>query len=102
MFPIKIGSVLFLLNKNINELRSLEGGKNMDFTLEQENFICIFDVSNRNACINGIRAALPDFDDLELREIANDVLKKLDNMSDEDFSELIFSPAYYDDEMEEV
>ena len=74
----------------------------MDFTIEQENFICIFDVSNRNACINDIRAALPGFDDLELREIADDVLTKLDNMSDDEFSALIFSPAYYDDEMEEV
>jgi len=45
---------------------------------------------------------LPGFDDLELREIADDVLTKLDDMSDDEFSAIIFSPAYYDDEMEEV
>ena len=40
------------------------------FTIEEENLICIFDVTSRDALIAGICGALPDFDDPELREIA--------------------------------
>jgi hypothetical protein len=70
------------------------------FTVEEENFICIFDVSSRTALINEIRAAMPDFDEPELTEIAENTLEILDGMTDAEFSELSFNPAYYNDEDE--
>ena len=70
------------------------------FTVEQENLVCIFDVSSRAACIDGIRAAMPDFDESELREIAGSVLEILERMTDAEFSELTFSPAYFNDDDE--
>ena len=72
------------------------------FTVEEENLICAFDTTSRNALITGIRGALPDFDgdEPEMREIADSALRKLDAMTDAEFSAFIFSPAYYDDESE--
>ena len=74
----------------------------MDFTLEQENFIAIFDVSSRTALINEIRTVMPEFDEPELCEIAANVLDILENMTDAEFSAFKFNPAYFndDDEME--
>lgn len=72
----------------------------MGFTVEEENLICIFDASGRVKLITGIRAALPDFDDAEMREVADNVLKKLDAMTDTEFDALEFYPAYYNEEPE--
>lgn len=73
----------------------------MYFTIEEENLICIFDVSSRTAFINEISAALHEFIEPELCDIADNILKKLNDMSDEEFDTLIFTPEYYDEEMEE-
>jgi len=72
----------------------------MDFTIEEENLICIFNTNNRNACIIDISAAILDFHEPELCEIAGNVLKKLQAMSDEEFCALTFNPEYNDEEME--
>lgn len=68
------------------------------FTVEEENLVCIFDTSSRDTLIGGIREAMPDFDEPELREIAENVLHKLETMSDLEFSAIYFTPAYFDDE----
>jgi hypothetical protein len=75
---------------------------NQFFTVEEENLMCVFDVSSKAALINSINAASLDFDadEPEMREIAGSVLAKLKTMSDAEFSALILSPAYYDDESE--
>jgi len=70
------------------------------FTVEEENLICIFDVSSRSALINEIRAAMPDFDEPEMNEIAANVLHILDVMTDADYSALTFNPAYFNDDDE--
>jgi len=70
------------------------------FTVEEENLICIFDASRRDALIAGLAEALSDFDEPELREIAESALRKLNNMTDQEFAGLILCPAYFDDESE--
>ena len=70
------------------------------FTIEQENILCMYDTSSRAALTNDIRAAMPDFDDPEICDIAGNAIKKLAAMSDAEFSALTFSPAYYSDETE--
>ena len=70
------------------------------FTVEEENLICAFDTSSLDAAIKDISAAMPDFDEPELIEIAGNALRKLETMTDAEYSALIFSPAYYDDETE--
>ena len=68
------------------------------FTVEEENLFCAFNVSSRAALIACIHAALPEFDEPEMREIAENVLKILNGTSDAEFSELAFNPAYFNDE----
>jgi hypothetical protein len=64
--------------------------------------MCIFDTSSRNALIDELFVAVPDFDEPELTEIAENVLAKLNALNDEDFSALDFYPEYedYDEESE--
>ena len=68
------------------------------FTIEEENLICVFDTSNRLSLITELSDAIPDFEEPELREIAENAIKKLTSMTDEDFSNLTLNPAYYGDE----
>jgi len=72
----------------------------MDFTVEEENLIAIFDVSSRNALIIDISVAMQHFYEPELCEIAGNILTKLKGMSDEDFAALEFYPAYFNDDDE--
>ena len=75
----------------------------MDFTVEEENLMCIFETGSRKNLLNILREALKnDVYDLELREIYANTIAKLEKMSDEDFAALDFYPAYFDDEETEV
>lgn len=79
------------------------GGRRMNqelFTVEEENLICAFFAGGRAALIAELRAAMPDFDEPEMREIAQTALKKLDALTDAEFDAHIFSPAYDEDETE--
>jgi hypothetical protein len=70
------------------------------FTVEEENLLCVFDTSSRDALIAGIYDAIDYFEESEMREIADSTLHKLNALTGEEFSELIFSPVYLDDESE--
>ena len=70
------------------------------FTVEEENLLCIFDTSSRDTLIAGIYDAMDYFEEPEMREIADNALRKLNALTGEEFSELIFSPVYHDDESE--
>ena len=72
------------------------------FTVEEENLICIYDTTSRTATMGGIRATMPDYDDDDMREIAGNALRKLESMSDADFSEYVFVPAYHNEDDEET
>jgi len=71
------------------------------FTVEEENLICIFDIYSRSALINAINIALSEFDEPELRGIAENILLKLNAMTDTEFSAFIFSPVYFNDDDEQ-
>ena len=70
------------------------------FTVEEENLLCVFDTSSRATLTAGVRAALHELgaEGLEMLEIAKGALSKLKTLSDEEFSTIVFSPAYGDDE----
>ena len=74
------------------------------FSVEEENLICIFDVENRAALIGDLNNALPYFDEPELCELTENVIAKLNKMTDAEFSALIVCPAYdsEDDDIKEV
>ena len=70
------------------------------FTVEEENLICSFDVNSRAVCITEITNALPHFEEPEMRELAENTLAVLYEITDEEFSAYSFNPAYFTDEGE--
>ena len=71
-------------------------------TIEEVNLICIFDTSSRDALITELSAAVPEFEEPEMTEIAENVLDKLNNMTDAEFTALELYPEYEDYDDEEV
>lgn len=54
------------------------------FTVEEENLICMYHRSDRRRTAGSIREALPDMDG-DMRVLARQAADKLDAMSDADF-----------------
>jgi DNA-binding phage protein len=71
------------------------------FTIEEVNLMCIFDMSSRSALTAELSAALPEFDEPELIEIAESALARLRGMTDAEFDALEFYPEYDDYEESE-
>ena len=56
----------------------------MNFSVEEENLICMYHTSDRCRTIAQMLAALPDMD-TEMRWLANGTIAKLERMTDADF-----------------
>ena len=56
----------------------------MNFSVEEENLICMYHTSDRRRTMARMRAALPDMD-TEMRRLANSTIAKLECMTDADF-----------------
>lgn len=56
----------------------------MNFSVEEENLICMYHTSGRRRTIARMLAALPDMD-TEMRWLANGTIAKLERMTDADF-----------------
>ena len=56
----------------------------MNFSVEEENLICMYHTSGRRRTMARIMAALPDMD-TEMRRLANSTIAKLERMTDADF-----------------
>ena len=56
----------------------------MNFSVEEENLICVYHTSDRRRRMARMMAALPDMD-TEMRRLANSAIAKLDRMTDTDF-----------------
>ena len=56
----------------------------MNFSVEEENLICMYHTSDRRRTMARMMAALPDMD-TEMRRLANSAIAKLDRMTDADF-----------------
>ena len=56
----------------------------MNFSVEEENLICVYHTSDRRQTMARMLAVLPDMD-TEMRRLANSTLAKLERMTDADF-----------------
>ena len=56
----------------------------MNFSVEEENLICMYHTSDRRRTMARILATLPDVD-TEMRRLANGVIAKLERMTDAAF-----------------
>ena len=64
-----------------------------NFTVEEINLMCVFDAECRTELIADIDRVLPHLDDKDMEELANRVIGKLQNMTDEEFSEVVLEAA---------
>lgn len=60
-----------------------------NFTVEEINLMCVFDAKGRTELIEDIGRVLPHLDDKDMEELANRVIGKLQNMTDEEFEEVV-------------
>jgi hypothetical protein len=71
--------------------------KNFTFTVEETNLICAAVAESREAVIAELAAFVPETgdaeDDAALRDIAESAIKKLKDMSDEEFAGMDLYPA---------
>ena len=56
----------------------------MNFSVEEENLICMYHTSDRRWTMARMLADLPDMD-TEMRRLANSIIAKLERMTDADF-----------------
>lgn len=64
-----------------------------NFTVEEINLMCVFDAKGRTELIEDIGRVLPHLDDKDMEELANRVMGKLQNMTDEEFAEVVLKAA---------
>ena len=58
------------------------------FTVEENNFICVFDKKNRRELIEDIEHILPHLKESDMLEIATNVMLKVLNMTDDEFNKI--------------
>ena len=66
----------------------------LEFTVEEINLMSIFDTSGKNALITELTAAIPDFTEPELTDIADNIIIKLGKMTEAEFLMLKLYPQY--------
>ena len=64
-----------------------------NFTVEEINLMCVFDAKGRTELIEDIGRVLLHLDDKDMEELANRVICKLQNMTDEEFGEVVLEAA---------
>lgn len=64
-----------------------------NFTVEEINLMCVFEAKGRTELIEDIGWVLPHLDDRDMGELANRVIGKLQNMTDEEFAEVVLEVA---------
>ena len=63
------------------------------FTVEESNFMCVFEAQNRMKMMEEIRRIMPHIKDSDMEDLAGQVLRKLDGMTDKKFAELVLEAA---------
>ena len=63
------------------------------FTVEEINFMCVFETQNRMKMMEEIRRVMPHIKDSDMEELGEQALGKLQNMTDEEFAEISLEAA---------
>ena len=66
---------------------------NHNFTVEEVNLICIYAGESRSQVIEDIERALQYLEDPDMEELSNRVIRKLRNMTNEEFEQLELTEA---------
>ena len=62
-------------------------------TVEEINFMCVFETQNRMKMMEEIRRVMPHIKDSDMEDLGEQVLGKLQNMTDEEFAEISLEVA---------
>ncbi len=60
------------------------------FTVEEINFMCVFETQNRMKMMEKIRRIMPYIKDSDMEDLSRQVLRKLDGMTDKEFLKISF------------
>ena len=63
------------------------------FTVEEINFMCVFETQDRTQMLGNIKQVMPHIKDSDMEELAEQVLGKLQRMTDEEFAEVSLEVA---------
>ncbi|MXP75400.1 hypothetical protein GN277_08410 [Lachnospiraceae bacterium WCA-9-b2] len=63
------------------------------FTVEEINFMCVFEGQDKTGMIADIKNIIPHIQDSDMVELAEQVLGKLEAMSDAEFAEVALEAA---------
>ena len=70
----------------------------MEFTIEEINLMCIYDTGTRQGLMDTLKAMLGDLlpEEAELRQLTENVLARLNGMTDDEYAQMQESliPAY--------
>ena len=58
------------------------------FTVEEINFMCVFEAQNRTEMMKEIRRIMPHIKDSDMEDLAGQMLRKLDGITDKEFAEI--------------
>ena len=58
------------------------------FTVEEINFMCVFETQDRTDMIGQIRQVMPHIKDSDMEDLSRQVLRKLEGMTDKEFAEI--------------
>lgn len=73
----------------------------MTFTSDEMNLICIYNTSDKAELEKQLRLSVPYIENVELREITETVINKLERMTAEEFEQTEFIPTITADDMED-
>ena len=62
-------------------------------TVEEINFMCVFETQDRTDMIGQIRQIMPHIKDSDMEELGEQVLGKLQSITDEEFAEISLEAA---------
>ena len=70
----------------------------MEFTIEEINLMCIYDTGTRQGLMDALKAMYSDLlpEEVELRQLTENVLARLNGMTDDEYAQMQESliPAY--------
>lgn len=63
------------------------------FTVEEINFMCVFETQDKTQMLENIRQVMPHIKDSDMEELGEQVLGKLQSITDEEFAEISLEAA---------
>lgn len=64
------------------------------FTVEEMNLMCIYNTSSKKSLITDLKSVYPYVEDMDMRFLIDNLIKKISDMHDYDFAKINFIAEY--------